>query len=69
MLERLVHLTEQNHRILKGMHRAAMWGRFMHFLYWVFIIGISIVTYYYIKPYLGSLQTALGVIDQIKDLR
>ena len=69
MLEKVMQMTEQNNRILRKMRREVLWGRFFHFIYWVLIIGIAVVSYYYIKPYLGSLDNALQTIDKVKNVK
>ncbi len=67
MLERVLKLSEQNNRILRGMRREATWSRIFHILYWVLIIGVSVASYYYIKPYLGQLNDALESIGRLRN--
>ena len=57
-------LVEENNKILRKMHRAALWGRIFHFLYWVAIIGLSVGAYYFIQPYVDQLQQTYGSIKQ-----
>ena len=57
-------LVEENNKILRKMHRAALWGRIFHFLYWVAIIGLSVGAYYFIQPYVDQLQQTYGCIKQ-----
>jgi len=53
-------LTEENNKLLRKMHRAALWGRVFHFLYWVVIIGLSVGAYYFIQPYIDQLTQVYG---------
>ena len=69
ILHRVLKLSEQNNRMLRAMRRSALIGRFMHLLYWVIIIGISVISYYYIQPYLGTITSALDTIGELKDIR
>lgn len=57
-------LVEENHVILRKMHRAALWGRAWRLLYWLVIIGISVGAYIYIQPYIDNLQ---GIYSGIGD--
>ena len=58
LLEETAALAKENNRLLKKMRRAAIWGRVMHLLYWVLIIGVSLGLFYFLQPY----------IDQVKAL-
>ena len=55
-------LTEENNHLLRKMHRAALWGRVFHFIYWVVIIGLSLGAYYFIQPYIDQLTQVYGGI-------
>ena len=68
LLERLVKSSEENNRILRGMRRSATVSRLFHLLYWVAIIAIAVVSYNYIQPYLGKLNTAMQAVDQLRAL-
>ena len=60
LLERNLKLTEENNKILRKMHRAALWKNFFSVLYWVFIVGTALGAYYFLQPYVGTLQGMLG---------
>ena len=53
-------LVEENNKILRKMHRAALWGRLWHVLYWTVIIGASVGAYYFIQPYVEQVQGVYG---------
>lgn len=57
-------LVEENNKILRKMHRAALWGTIFRVLYWAVIIALSIGAYYFIQPYVDQLQQAYGGIKQ-----
>lgn len=69
MLEEILKITEQNNRILRRMRREVVLGRLFHILYWAIIIAVAVASYYYIKPYLGSLDGALQTVDKFKDIQ
>ncbi len=68
ILDKILLLAEQNNRILRKMRRDVLVGKFLHLLYWVLIIGVSVAGYYYIKPYIGNLTAILQSMDKIKSL-
>lgn len=53
-------MVEENNKLLRKMHRAAIWGRIMHFLYWLIIIGLSFGAFYLIQPYVETVQKSIG---------
>jgi hypothetical protein len=68
MLERLVQISEQNNRMLQKMRRAVLWGRFVHMVYLIVIVSLSVASYYYIKPYIGTLTSALNTLNQYSNM-
>ncbi len=38
-------MVEENHALLRKMHRSAVLGRVFHMLYWIVIIGLSVGAY------------------------
>lgn len=68
--ERLEKLVEDNHRMIKSMHRSMQIGRVFSILYWVAIIGIGLGAYYYIQPFIEPiLSTGKGAFQNIKDVQ
>ncbi|MSU55957.1 MAG: hypothetical protein EXS51_01430 [Candidatus Taylorbacteria bacterium] len=53
-------MVEENTKLLRKMHRAALWGRAWHLLYWTVIIGASVGTYYFVQPYVEQAQSVYG---------
>jgi hypothetical protein len=52
LLRRSIALSEENNDILRGIQNSMRLGRFMTFLYWLILIGISVGAYYYAQPYI-----------------
>ena len=63
-IERLAELVEDNNRILHRLQRAKRWGTFFHSLYWVLILLLAAGSYYYIQPYIDSLQKVLPQLQE-----
>lgn len=68
MLERLLRISEQNNRILRVMRREVLWSRYFRVLYMLAIVGIAVAIYYFIKPYLGSLDGAAEAAKKAQEL-
>ena len=49
-------MVEENHTLLRKMHRSALFGRVFTILYWVVIIGLSVGAYYFIQPYVDQVK-------------
>jgi len=65
-LGEILEMVKENNRILRKIRRGAVVGTFLSILYWVIIIGISVGAYYYIKPYLGSFNTIIQSVGNLK---
>ena len=61
LLRRSIALSEENNDILRSIQRSMRLSRFMTFLYWVVIIGISVGAWYYFQPYVDK---AVGVYNE-----
>ena len=57
-------LVEENNKILRKMRRGALFGRILHTLYWLVVIGLSVGAYIYVQPYVDQLKEAYGGIQQ-----
>jgi hypothetical protein len=66
ILEKLLHISEQNNRLLRRMRREVLIARYIHVFYWLIILGIGFVSYNYLKPYLGNLTVTLQNLDKIQ---
>jgi len=69
MLEDTYDLSRENNKLLKKMHRNAVWGHIFRAMYWVVIIGASVGAYYYLQPVLtGLLSTYEGITSGIEGI-
>ncbi|MBP9772054.1 MAG: hypothetical protein KBD16_04010 [Candidatus Pacebacteria bacterium] len=72
MLMEALTLSRENNQILKKMYRATLWNRAIKIFYWVVIIGITIGSFYFLQPYIDTLQGVYGGVtgaqEQLKDL-
>lgn len=64
LLQRVLKLSEQNNRMLRSMRRSAMIGRLFHVFYWLIIIGLTVVSYYVLQPYIGTMTSLLDTASQ-----
>ena len=63
-------MVGENNTLLRKMHRAALWGRIFHFLYWAAIIGLSVGAYYFIQPYVDSVKEGVnGIQADVDNIR
>ena len=60
LLRRSIALSEEHNDILRSVQRHLRLNRFMTFLYWLIIIGISIGAWYFVQPYWNK---AMGVYN------
>ena len=60
MLQKSVTLAEENNKMLHALTRSMMWSRFVHFIYWVLIIGSTVGAYYFIQPYIDQIIGVYG---------
>lgn len=52
LLRRSIALSEENNDILRGIQSSMRLARFMTFLYWLVLIGVSVGAYYFAQPYI-----------------
>ena len=57
-------MTEENNKLLRKMHRSAIWGNIFRFLYWGVIIALSVGAYYFIQPYIEQVPGLYGGIKE-----
>ena len=55
LLDRIGELTEQNNKLLHKLVRAQRWATFWSALWWLVVLGSSVVAYYYLQPYLDQI--------------
>lgn len=62
LLRENLEVSKETNELIKKIISAQRWGRALHIIYWLIIIGLSAGTYYFIQPILG---TVLGNYDSI----
>ncbi|MBI3019894.1 MAG: hypothetical protein HYY60_01020 [Parcubacteria group bacterium] len=68
--ERLEKLVEDNHRMIKSMHRSMQIGRVFTALYWIAIIAIGFGAYYYVQPFIEPfISTGKTALQNVKDVQ
>ena len=55
LLEENIKLSKENNALLLKIHGIQRWSQITRILYWFIIIGISLGSFYFLKPYLGNL--------------
>jgi hypothetical protein len=60
LLERTAALAEENNKLLKSMWKSARWHTAFQIGYWAIIIALTFGAFYFIQPYINSLQGTLG---------
>lgn len=65
LIKKTLALSEENNRILRGMRRAARWGRFLTVAWWIAVIAVSWAAYsYYLQPYIQKAEQIYNQIGQ-----
>ena len=55
LLTENLEVTKQNHALLAKMHRVHVWTFWLKFLWFIVIIGLPVVTFYYVlEPYMAK---------------
>jgi len=55
LLEENLKYSKENNKMLKKIWRDIKYKRFFSFVYWLFIIALTLGAYYYIQPIIGKL--------------
>lgn len=72
MIRRTLELTEENHKILRGILSRNRWSNFFRILYWVLIVCVAIGAYIKVQPFIGVIFNAYtsitSDIEAVKNL-
>lgn len=61
LIKKNIAITEETHRIVRGMRSSQRWGRFFAIVWWLAILAVSGATYYYyVQPYVDTVVRAYG---------
>ena len=65
LLERNIALSEENNKMLRRLQSNMRWGRFIHAVYWIIIIGSAFGAYYFLQPYIDQLLQIYGKVQTV----
>ncbi len=66
-LKRVRKLVERNNILLEKMQAAQRRAALMRLVYWVVVIGVAVVAYIYIEPYIDQLGEMYANVQQAAD--
>jgi len=73
LLEETAELAEENNKLLKKLHRAAIWSRAFRVVYWAVILIAGFGAYYFIQPYIEALQSTYegirGGVQSVQEIQ
>ena len=55
-LKRILELTEKNHKMVRKMYSTMRWGNLLKVVYWIVIVGVAVGAFYFLQPFLQSVQ-------------
>lgn len=56
-LDQILQLTEENNKYVKKVRSSQRNASLFRLFYWLVLIGISVSTYYYVKPIVGETKS------------
>jgi hypothetical protein len=66
LLERNYELLKENNRLLKKLHRNAVWGMWIRVIGYALILGAPVALYFYVlEPYLMSMGSS---VDSLRSM-
>jgi len=79
LLKETAELARENHKLIKKVRRAQLWGRAFRIAYWVIILIATFGAYYIIQPFVeqffnvyealrGGIDSVQNVGDNLPDL-
>ena len=57
LLEENLKLSKENHELLLKVHSIQRWAQITRVMYWFIILGLSLGSFYFIKPFVGNLTS------------
>ncbi len=63
-LDQLLQLTAENNQYIKKVRKSQRYASLFRLFYWLVLIGISVGTYYYVKPIVGETKS---FVDHAKE--
>ena len=59
LLHRVALLSEENNKMLRGLRNGQWWSRVWGFIWFIIVVAPLALSYFYLKPYLGSFDSTL----------
>ena len=73
LLEKNLALSQENNELLKKVHKIQRWAQITRIAYWFIILGIAFGSFYFIKPFLGSITSlysgGVSNVNNLQDIR
>jgi hypothetical protein len=63
-LQKVLDLTQENHKMLKSLHQSLVLQRIWGSLYWIAAIGAAIASYYYLEPYIQQMEALYKTLSE-----
>jgi hypothetical protein len=57
LVRQAIAIGEENNVLLKKMRRSSRWSSFFRVIYWLIIIGLSVGAFYFIQPYVATMES------------
>lgn len=67
MLRESLELSRDTHEMVKKLHRDLVINRVIKVVYWVVIIGVAVGAFYFLQPYVETLQDVYGGLADSKE--
>lgn len=64
LLEETARLTKENHKMLKGLHRAQVMASFWGATKWIVIVAVTIWSWMVVQPYLTQMQKLYTQVEE-----
>jgi len=61
-LKELLEITKENNVMLRKLYKGYVIGKIFSILYWIIIIGLGIGAFYYVQPYIDTLNDTYKMI-------
>lgn len=63
LLEHTAAMVDENNILLRKMNRRAKWESFMHIIYWILIIAVTLGSYYFVEPYFQKIVSTYQAVQ------
>lgn len=65
LVKKNMELTQETHKMVRGMRNSARWGRFFTIVWWIVVVAVSgAAYYYYLAPYVQKAEQIYSQVAQ-----